>query len=465
MRGIARILIGLMIFGFACRVGAEERWRLKFEHEPPKKILIPPHVPPGMDMYFGQREYWYVLYKITNLAKKKIPNGNPLTRKTFDGPSMCLKIWIETDAQRRLVRPFSEAIPPGVEGMEWDAEKKQYPKFDEHGGRATWGSSRSKPLPPFRGAGACLVDGFFPVVHDYIAEKHGYKPKFNPSQRFAKGPNAALPTLADLFDINEALEPGATRIGCAVFCGFPVSEYKLFIDAVNLLSVFSEDRRAEATGEGFKKLRSYQELFPEGTYIKEVKELLSMENISRAGTPKEDPLIQKIQWIFEEIKGASSTFQEKNYKDFTEEISLLTRAAKNIQIFSLEKAVELLETFRKKFPKSDHYPDADLLYTLTKRNLIPRARQEAAEILKKQAPQSLPDEADRIYLSISGLEDPVLKEGNGVFADEPILVVKYHRRGDPSFRNLQPLRLVEEYWIPGKKRFLHKIARTKIGDY
>ncbi|MHC4778459.1 MAG: hypothetical protein ACYTFG_07795, partial [Planctomycetota bacterium] len=126
---------------------------------------------------------------------------------------------------------------------------------------------------------------------------------------------------------------------------------------------------------------------------------------------------------------------------------------------------EALQTFRSKFGKSHHYEDADLLYTLAKRNLIPRARLEAQEILRKHTPRSVPNEADRLYVNVRGLKDGVLREGNWVYADEPILVIFYHRKGDSSFRSLQMLRKVEERWIPGQRRRLHKIARTKIGNY
>ncbi|MHC4598293.1 MAG: hypothetical protein ACYS47_04745 [Planctomycetota bacterium] len=469
MRGTVRILLCLVVLGLAGRAAGEERWRLKFESEPPRKILCPPHVPPGLDVYFGQQEYWYVLYRITNASKDvAIGNGNPVRdpRRKVTGPRMCLKIWITTDADRRLVRPFIGKKLPGVEGMEFETEKKSYPNWDRVGARATWGSSRSAPLPPFMGAGAAYIDGFFPVVHDYIAEKHGYKPKFNPHPRYQKGPNAALPTLADHFDINDPLKPGETRTGCAIFSDYPITEHTLFFDALNLLSVFAEERRSEATTAGFNKLREYKQLFPEGDFSNDADNLLSMASVSRGGTSDEDAIVQTVESIYQEMKkGFARLRGGAAYAKFTEAIKLLTQGAKEIQVFRIDEAIQTLETFRQKFPKSPHYIDADKLYTMAKQNHIEKARREAAEILAKHAPKSVPTAADRIYVMVKGLQDPVLAEGNWVYADEPVLVVSYHRRGDPAFRALQVLRKVEERWIPGAKRPLHKIARTRIGDY
>lgn len=468
MRVIARIGMGLLICVLAGRAAAEERWRIKFEHEAPQKILVPPHVPPGLEPYFGQKAYWYVLYKITNLSNVKIGNGNPLSLKKDDlsGPRMCLKIWVETDADRRLVRPFAEDRPGGVEGFEYDEEKDSYPGWDEAAGRSRWGGSRGAPMPNLRGAGACYVDGYFPIVHDAIAERHGYKPKHTPSDRFAKGPNAALPVLADCFDVNEPLEPGQSRLGCAIFSDFPVEEYELFYDALNLLAVFSEDRRNEHNTRGFNHLRRYKELFPEGMYIEQVNALLEMENASRGSSSADDGLCKAVEKAFADLRGGFDGIgDDDRYKSFTEEIGLLTRAARDIYAFRIQEATEALETFRQKFKKSNHWTDADRLYTFVKQNLIAEARDEALKVLRKNDPVSIPDEADRIYVKISGISDPVLKEGNMVYADEPVLILVYHRRGDPSYRFMQPLKLIEERLIPGERRALRKIARTRVGEY
>jgi hypothetical protein len=466
---MARILLVLLILGVAERATGEERWRLKFESEPPQKILSPPHVPPGLDVYFGQQEYWYVLYRITNISKEvTVGNGNPVRdpKRKVTGPRMCLKIWVTTDADRRLVRPFLDRKIPGVEGMEFETEKKSYPNWDEVGAKATWGSSRSTPLPPFQGAGAAYVDGLFPNVHDYIAEKHGYKPKYNPHPRYEKGPNAALPTLADCFDINDPLKPGETRTGCAIFSNYPITEHTLFFDALNLLSVFAEERRAEASAEGFNKLRRYRQLFPEGDFVAQADKILTLASASRGGTSDQDDIVQAVEGVYQTMKKDFAGIRgASEYAKFTEEIKLLTQGAKMIQTFRIDEAIQTLQTFRQKFPKSRHYIDADTLYTMAKQNHIEKARIEATEILAKHAPRSIPNAADRIYIMVKGLQDPVLAEGNWVYADEPVLVVSYHRKGDPAFRALQVLRKVEERWIPGAKRPLHKIARTRIGDY
>jgi len=244
-----------------------------------------------------------------------------------------------------------------------------------------------------------------------------------------------------------------------------MEEYILFYDALNLISVFSEERRTESNNQGFEELRMYRELFPEGTYIKHVNELLKMENSSRGSTSQDDPVCQAVGKIVKDLRAPLDAMRGEKYKNFSEEITLLTNAARNMIAFEVQKAIENLETFRTKYKKSEHYLDADRLYTFGKRNLIPRAREEAEEILRRHDPTSLPDNADRLYLKVRGLMDPVLKEGNMVYADEPILVIFYHRPGDASYRALQPLTKVEERWIPGKKRLLRKIARTRVGDY
>ena len=154
-----------------------------------------------------------------------------------------------------------------------------------------------------------------------------------------------------------------------------------------------------------------------------------------------------------------------NFDGYTQALDLLTRAAMLLRVFHIEEAIELLATFRQQHADNEHYEDADLLYTLAKRNLIPRARQEAQEILRRHASESFSADADKFYFHVTGLRDPVLKEGNNVYADEPVLVILYERMGDPSHRDLQMLRKVEERWIPGEKRFLRKIAHTRIGDY
>ncbi|MHC5040681.1 MAG: hypothetical protein ACYTHM_25490, partial [Planctomycetota bacterium] len=300
----------------------------------------------------------------------------------------------------------------------------------------------------------------------YIAEKHGYKPKWNPSPRYEKGPNAALPTLADCFDINDPLKPGESRVGCAIFSRFPITEHTLFFDGLNLLSVFAEERRTEASAKGFDKLREYKALFPEGKFITETDNLLSMASISRGSTSDEDAIVQAVESIYQEMKKEFAALRgASSYSGFTEEIKLLTQGAKMIQTFKIDEAIQTLQAFREKFPKSVHYVDADTLYTMAKQNHIEKARREADEILAKHESKSIPNAADRIYVMVRGLQDPVLAEGNWVYADEPILVVSYHRKGDPAFRALQVLRKVEERWIPGEKRPLHKIARTRIGDY
>ncbi|GEM_PF-3527076 len=446
MAGTLRLLVaGILMLAAAGRVAAEERWKLTFEHEPPKKIQVPPHVPPGLDMYFGQKTYWYVLYRVTNVSKKRIDN-------------MCLKIWVETDDERRLVRPLEKRSAPGVEGMWEDEEAESYPRYDVLGSKLRWGPQRSEPLPRYRGRGSTFTDGFYPIVHDTISERHGYKPKFAPSARFADGPNANLPVLADCFDVNEPLGPGESRVGCAIFGSFPVEEYQLFYDAVNLLSVQSVERKAKASSEGFKALRKYRDLYPEGAHIEEVKQLLEME-----GNPGGlAPLIDRLQSTFR--KGLESMCAESGYEGFSKEIELLTRGAKLLHVFKVEEALEVLASFRAQYKESEHFEDADRLYTLAKRNLIPRARQAAEEILARHDVESLPDVADMFYLKVSGLKDPVLKEGNAVYADEPILVLVFQRKGAPSYRDLQSLKKIEERWIPGERRMLRKIAHSKLGD-
>ncbi|MCU0722279.1 MAG: hypothetical protein MUC63_01435, partial [Planctomycetes bacterium] len=93
MRLTASALAGAMILALAGRAAAEERWTLKFEYEPPQRILVPRHMPVERDLYFGQQAYWYLIYRVTNLSKNPVQN-------------MCLKIWVETDDGRRLAHPF-----------------------------------------------------------------------------------------------------------------------------------------------------------------------------------------------------------------------------------------------------------------------------------------------------------------------------------------------------------------------
>jgi hypothetical protein len=446
MRWTALALSGAMLLALAGRAAAEERWTLKFEYEPPQRILVPRHMPVEHDLYFGQQPYWYLLYRVTNLSKSPIPN-------------MCLKVWVETDDRRRLARPFVVEKAPGVEGMEWETDRKEQPAYDSLGGRATWGTPRSTPLDPLRGAGACYVDSFLPLVHDAVAEKHGYRPKFHPSDRYDKGPNAALPALCDCFDVNDPekpLGPGETRVGCAVFAYFPMEEYALFYDILNLLAVRAEERRTEANAEGFRKVRQYRELYPEGARIKYATELLGLEGNASGLDTAVDRILGELKSAYEEIGKA---------KEFDEEIALLVQAAKYMEAFRVADAVKILEEFRQKFPKSEFFYEADELYTLARQNLIPRAREEAIEIRRRHEALSIPEQADRIYVKATGLTDPVLKEGNEVFADEPVFVVVYHRSGDDAFRAFQELRKVEERWIPGQRRLIRKVARTKVGEY
>lgn len=445
MSSTAKILAGFLVLAAAANVGAEERWRLKFEYEAPRKILIPPHVPPGLDFYFGQKEYYYLLYKVTNESSKRIDH-------------MCLSIWVETDDHRRLVKPLEVDVPPGMEGMEYEVDKDRYSKTEELAARATWGSSRGTPLPPMRGAGQAYVDGFFPLVHDAVSERHGYKPKYIPSERYATGPNAALPVLADCTDVNEPLNPGESRLGCAIFAAFPVGEFRRFQDALNLLAVRAEERRAAANQQGFERMRLYAELYPEGRFIAHAKALLEQEGNRSGLDATVDKVLKEFMTGLEPVKG-------NNFDGYTQALDLLTRAAMLLRVYHIEEAIELLATFRQQHADNEHYEDADLLYTLAKRNLIPRARQEAQEILRRHASESFSADADKFYFHVTGLRDPVLKEGNNVYADEPVLVILYERMGDPSHRDLQMLRKVEERWIPGEKRFLRKIAHTRIGDY
>ena len=51
------------------------------------------------------------------IGKIRIGNGNPLSKAKVTGLRMCMKVWLTTDADQRLVRPFplpAQTVPSGL---------------------------------------------------------------------------------------------------------------------------------------------------------------------------------------------------------------------------------------------------------------------------------------------------------------------------------------------------------------